>query len=1510
MHINNKPKKLLMILISIILFAITLFAIGNNGVEAASANDIINGANNTTFTITSDIFKDYRVFCVETDQSIFTQGTSALTYTKVGEINITNDKSDPYNKVKQGLAYILSNMSTGNRDLNSHERLGDWYYYNDDPVQLAIRGYLYKYGNYQVGGTDENPILLKNWLHGNNNSVNVDDDNAWITDSGTGGTYGNLDTYHTTGKKAYEYYSIASDIANGDLSSNYSATIILLTNSGHQNLIVVKTAEESNPVFNLTINKTSTLGNAISGVTFRISLKNVASIKGYTENNTGMIYVTTKGTIEDIGLEITPEDINEKVVLTITEISVPDGNGYYYKKINGEIEIEAEYDNTSKQYDITVTKDSTVTDDEFQTSEEWVENDGENITINIKNQPLIDISGQVWLDGQIGGKDPQNINGEKDGSEEGINGVYVQLIDVSNNQVFSETYTETKDGIVGAYEFTQVPQTNAGYIVRFSYDGINYIETKAYADDAEKEDHGTASDANEDNRNDLRNRFKTISGGTISGGTSSGNATSEDGRTTTSLSYTNNSGTGEEKVTTTLNSNIDGTNPANSNQPDFRVSATTNPITTTTLDVDCGLVKKFFDISLGTDVSTVHLTINGKSTTYEYGEILKQEEEDRNLLAEFLDENVTTNSEIEYTQYLEESDYSFRVEDYVTDMNMNKDPVVNSYDISNRDEVNELEVYVTYCLILENQSTYGANVNQIAYYYDTNYELIGIGKEVDGTGRAIPSISIPEPETVENIGKQKIELSNFGGNLPEGNGSRQELYFTFKVIKDDNGGLPEEIGDGGLECANLAEIISYSTTDGDLIDVDSAPGNMIATNGAVRYEDDSDEAQGLTITLKEGGRTIEGTVWDDGEFNSADGTKQEPDEENGIVGESGVNDVIVQLIEIKYVLNKGYYEYIWQQTRSGSNEVNTINANGGFEDYTTDVNEPGKYKFTNFIPGNYIIRFIYGDGTTYDLTGNVQTYNGQDYKSTVDDHYNAPWYNTAGYTDGESVARDNEARRLEVMAYSSTIDETIGQSLENREEGDLRNTWMAAETSRINVPVDEDKDDGKATSSNTTTVEYENINNSLSFDNMNFGLALRPETKLILEKHITGLKITPNGTGVQSIIDAKADISQIINNPNISVSGVTTGLATIKSTRDNRGFWQIATDVEELAQGAQLEVEYTYVIRNDSEEDYLSGTLVELYEEGIGIIIDDENGNEYTQYYKDLNDLVENNIKRSMRNGTYSYSDSNVIGTYLGQFYYTGIRGENDTPVLSRVETIEEALNNDLKFDAKEGTSGNDFEEKETNEDEKVKTELNADGIGENTTIETVIQNTSVTDFLTRYTGDNADGTKNYHEDITDDNGNVTDANADFSKTVTLRTVLTSNSNGELGGNYQSYIAEIMQYSNAAGRRNMEAEPANLSYVNSEDTNVTLDNSWIYEIENGDGTTTKHTTQNESEIPENAINVRLANEADEFWGETIIITKPTGEDRLSALAITIIVISSIAVIAVGIVLIKKFVIKK
>ena len=1247
----------------------------------------------------------------------------------------------------------------------------------------------------------------------------------------------------------------------------------------------------------------------IPGVTFKIELTGVESMTGYeiatkedVDNYPTLIYATTdeNGEINLNGLVLKPNVT--QITAKITEFAVPAKNtydGYYYLLDDkNPITITITYSNGSWRVTGDAVNGTHISSDEPT-------NSGGNAQVVIKNQPYIDITGMVWNDGQTGSKEVAGPNGIKESQEKGLGGVYVRLYSEETGKSVAgrEIYTKSEDPNKGTYSFTEIPKTDKGYRIIFNYDGINWQETKSLGANGEdskvfKEYYGN----DKVTRETFNDKFKTIE---------NGKAISKDGTTTIPLSYTfvENKPDDINDNVSILNVKMDGKNPANGDKIDFQMRAITDTYYETTSNVDCGLVKKEVDLALTTDVKEATLTINDKTTTYNYQQIVNGELADLDLDKIVQNNSSTVSDEkVKYNLYLYSSDYNYRIGDYKTDVRGNNVPDNDNNNIADYEGIKNLEAYVTYNVILKNQTTKNARVDEFVYYYDEVYTpRFSTGDIINGY-------------RVESIESNKITfkvVDDTTFNLTNPN-YRVEIDLTFR-IQDKDGILRVN-----ETATNVAEITRYST-EGGLIDKDSEPGNGITNGKVTQYEDDTDEAKGLNIVLRtEETRTITGTVFDD------------TSEKDGILNNDNpvVNDVIVQLIEIKKI-GGVYYEYIWQETKSGSSEVIRMKKDGqGQEKYTNSVQAgSGMYEFKDFIPGNYIIRFIYGDGKTYDVDSqeykNVAKYNGQDYKSTIDLNYNRPWYNTSPYTAGESVARDNEARRLEVMAYSTTINKTNGEALATKNKDALEATWMSAETSRINIPVDDVVDAKTKTANNnssstTTSYDYTKNNTKVLFGDMNFGLALRPETKITLEKHITALKITPSGTGVQPIVDAKAtSIESIVNGTQVTVQGVTQGLATIKSTATNRGFWQVATDVEELLQGAELEVEYTYVIRNDSEKDYLSKTLVEAYV------------NQDIKPYNEVLREIKDTVKQTMRNGQYSYvgtDDLGVIGDYLGISYYTGAEfndgfvdsrtqmdvncdgnvnvrdlgiiqqylkgwdvstnnrgdiyadgeinnidltllqkylngweiedwGDMSVTVPSKVETFEEALNNDLAFNTEEATYF-----KKANDTSVEKTVFNVKAEGRQQEINTVVQNTSATTFLLPKSGDK------YEVQSEDALGS-----ADWSKKITLRTTLSTVSGGELGANLPSYIAEITQYSNAAGRKDMYATPGNLGYVHSDDTEMTMDNS---------------------------------NEKDEFWSESIIITKPTGEDKITPLQIVIVTTAAIATLGVGILLIKKFVLKK
>lgn len=1208
--------------------------------------------------------------------------------------------------------------------------------------------------------------------------------------------------------------------------------------------------ENKSIIEKLTLSKTSSVsGGKVEGAKFKLTLTNIASIKGYKIPTTGTptIIVTTDKNGNIVLEDIEIADLSKDIVITMEETEAPVG----YKKIEGKITV------TLKRKGNTYTihkaeKEDTVTDDEFKAGEVTLIN--HELVLNIKDIPIMNLGGIVWTEKIKTGKEQPDINNTySESDDEALGGVTVRLLD-ENDKTVATTKTAEKDGQEvtylnnlgkegtvklkqGQYLFTKLDDgTNyipvgTDYKVEIDYDGITYnplinpdtsmlYKNKednkgVFSKITSEEDHGLADGTKTIFGTENETQSKTNGGYTI-------NYTLQDEENIPDKAiYSNVEKDGKQAfVTARSEKYLQKTDDWKTTWKDNNGVGEIN-LDSYAFDINFGLYKKFFDLNLGTDVDSAEIEINGQKTAYTYDQILD------GMLDKDLKEKLykTTDDKVDYNLYLAYSDYYYRIDDYKVpgDTNSLGQPYGEALP-NKKDKNTELQVYVTYALQINNQSTqHNATGVKVKYSYDEGYEYVG---DVEGT---------------VNDEKNKIlTISNI--NLVPG--ESKKITLKFKVKKNEDGTFFKKPSDTS-KYTNVAEIVEYSTTEGRLVDADSAPGNTFLGENkpTTRREDDTDTANGIVIRFKENAeRSISGKVFEDSDKNST---------------QNGENDVIVQLIELVEINNK-QYEYIWQETVAGSNTVKTTATSGGRGETYNVSNSDGEYKFTQrIIPGNYIVRFIYGDGRIYEIKGNTLTYNGEDYKSTyVDYDYNAKWYNDTKigekYLYDEknndiSKAVDNEARRLKVMSYAVDVDGTKGKKLDlldadieklsreekaTLEEEVIPSTWMCAETLKIKMPVDTDIKDNTSDTTEVGNGSSPTISNT-QFNNVNFGLMERPKTKLVLEKHITGLTVKPVASGVNLIANATADINKILDQGEgnqIQLEGQRDGLSATKSGRTNRGLWYLQTDTTELAQGADAYITYTYVIKNEGEQDYLSASLIEKYGE-------DKDGS-YKAYLETLEGIVKEQIK----------SKGFTKGEYLsGSYYRKNDNAFTPTLVQASVEKLQEALNPKVKF----VNSTTDFSKTDRNSNIKYAYYDTNGNMQEN--------DSSINEIITSTKG----------------TGKMELNGRDTSKKLVVSVGLSA-SEIENGGVYDSYIAQVTHYTNAAGRRD-QSTPANLSYVHSEDTGITLDKY---------------------------------NEEDEFWAETFRITKPTGEDKITPVQIAIITISAVAVLGVGIILIKKFVLKK
>lgn len=486
-------------------------------------------------------------------------------------------------------------------------------------------------------------------------------------------------------------------------------------------------------------------------------------------------------------------------------------------------------------------------------------------------------------------------------------------------------------------------------------------------------------------------------------------------------------------------------------------------------------------------------------------------------------------------------------------------------------------------------------------------------------------------------------LSNNDNNNYLAAGQTAYVYLTFKVKKDTIDGedwvkLDEEIESGnaiGVGKENIVEVNGYTTqyakgtkvpNVGDvsfkpagIVDRDSNSGNLADTgiqkdntNKSVfeKFEDDTDKAPNIRIILyrdDDTTRVISGNVWEDtrnetiGVTTTGDGKQDKKD--------TLINGVTVQLVE----LMENGSEYVWREfgdnntekqgqlggsntigkgTGSGtvSSETPIINAFNLVKNYDFESKHDGTYVFKSFMPGKYVVRFIYGD-TVRTVTPeslkvgglNKKSYNGQDYKSTtyqegITQNKTYTWRERSSWNLGQetlgkvltevttfkqdasnnetanakvdskiqkgylyditasdkmtnvSDAKDIESRRNEVVDYSDNdVTNYIAEVLaSHKTDYDTMND----RTQLLNDLMTNTKMIAE-TGMMVIELEYDTIgtdgnkkDNKYKIQNVNLGLEERAKAQLAIDKEVTNVKLTLADGSI--LFDAKNTASNVL----------------------------------------------------------------------------------------------------------------------------------------------------------------------------------------------------------------------------------------------------------------------------------------------------------------------------------------------------------------------------------------------
>ncbi len=546
-------------------------------------------------------------------------------------------------------------------------------------------------------------------------------------------------------------------------------------------------------------------------------------------------------------------------------------------------------------------------------------------------------------------------------------------------------------------------------------------------------------------------------------------------------------------------------------------------------------------MNLRKDLVKVDVNINGKSHTYNYhgaGEDLKVEIRGTDVRP--------------YERSLRKADLEYNKSD-------------------------KLQVYVTYKIQIKNQSqgSITGYILDLNDYADTSYELI---RSYDENNQPI-TWSSAGTVTGSNKTYNKLSTKSLANT---GITDKKWIFMEYRV-KDE--ALGEVLNKGHTTEENFAEIAGYRNTytyerkdtegrvmssageNAGLIDKDSIPDNMNPTSSNVQefvkrsrteqyqnssgdvktaastavFEDDADVAPGLDLILSNTARTISGTVFEDLPLEE----KLRNNERIGNGAYEGtepiVNGVTVELI------------------CTNNEDVNTI---------TTYSKSDGTYTISGYIPGDYIIKFTYGDKTCLKaVQQDNEMYTGQDYKSTIyneGNYNNANWYLDSSQRNND--AKDNWDRRQEVNNYSkdyqydkATLLNSTKNSASDATLQDLADkTNMNASTAPMEMYVEYNK--------------VENINYNVN--NIDFGIIERPRTKILLEKNVSHIKLTAtDGTTIFDTTQKVPNLTWKDNEYDENSSVIKAGL--VQGTID-----------ENLLYGSTLNVTFSLKITNLSEKDY------------------------------------------------------------------------------------------------------------------------------------------------------------------------------------------------------------------------------------------------------------------------------------------------------------------------------------
>lgn len=525
-----------------------------------------------------------------------------------------------------------------------------------------------------------------------------------------------------------------------------------------------------------------------------------------------------------------------------------------------------------------------------------------------------------------------------------------------------------------------------------------------------------------------------------------------------------------------------------------------------------------------------------------------------------------------------------------------------------------LKVYVVYRIFIKNTSLYNVpdiyvedklNITGLTEKIDSKYELnttdidptFDAGASEDFNKWQSPSIS-EEGTTTKYIG------DTFNDGL--GPGETKSVYIQFKV----SGTEINKILSGNV---NATEVIAKTTAYHDYKRNDYAwfANTLSKLNQSHRTPAKLGQARapGMIFKLPDNKeRTITGTVF-------KDEATQESKNKNEVVGngikdesEKNIKDVTVQL----YTQKDGNLEVATRYTKN--EPLGTQNPQ--------KTTEEGNYSFDGVLPGDYVVRFTYGDGTIYDVKENKSTIitleSAKNALGNGENKHGKEWYK---YLNGNNTEIDNKL-------YSTAVDNLEQRKKINYDttgnlktiEADTPVSYITIENTTqnqaqaIEITKSEEKDTIQYEENKETTI-IKDINKTIAnkdevkeiFKGFNLGIIELPERTSELKKIITNVKLT------------NAQQNVIFNGNPEKVTDML-GVSDLDSTENGGSTFTRIELADSYIYASTIEIEYGIEIRNTSKDTY---TETDKAHEGMYYIYGEIDPNYSKKVETDVKEMID-----------------------------------------------------------------------------------------------------------------------------------------------------------------------------------------------------------------------------------------------------------------------------------------------